>query len=338
MKYLKQMSLTGLIILFVMFGFMVNPAASSAQDVLPLTVGPARQQILVNPGEQAAFTVRIYNQSDSPIVGLIKVADFVVQDKEGSPRIVDDATLASPKFSGSAWVTLPYDRVSIPAQDKITVQASLNVPADARPGGRYVSLFFEPVIGTPTALGVESAGTGVAPRIASLLYVRVAGPITESAMITNLFTKSFYEYGPVNVDSEILNRGDYHIRPRGVLTISDALGGVLAQGALKEENIFPDAARSYTNALGTKWMVGRYKITLAASYGEKGQSLERSVFVWVFPWKVATVTVLFILILILVTRSMYSKLVLKEASLEDEIAQEKEEIEKLKDELKKRKE
>ncbi len=338
MKHLRILSLSALITLFIAYGFMVKPEPAAAQDTLPLTVGPARQQIIVNPGEQATFTVRFYNQSDSNMVGLVKVADFVVQDKEGSPRIVDDAALASPKYSGSAWVNLPYDRVSIPAQDKVTVQATLQVPQDAKPGGRYVSVYFEPVIGTPTALGAESAGTGIAPRIASLLYVRVAGPITESALVSNMFAKSFYEYGPIDVESEILNRGDYHIRPRGVMSMSDTLGGIMDQSPLAEENIFPDAARSYKNTLGTKWMVGRYKITLVASYGEGGKALERSIFVWVFPWKVATVAALFVIILILLTRNMYRRLVVKEATLEEEIKEERAEIEKLREELKKRKE
>lgn len=338
MKHLKRLSLASLVTLIAVCGFMVKPQNTKAQDILPLTVGPARQQIIVNPGEKANFVVRFYNQSDAAMTGIINVADFTVTDTQGSTRIIDDAALASPKFSGAAWVALPYDRVTIPAQDKITVQASLDVPKDAKPGGRYVSVFFEPVVGTPQAVGNESAGTGIAPRIASLLYIRVAGNITEKASVINMFTKSFYEYGPVTVDSEVLNSGDYHIRPRGVISMSDAFGGVVDQSPLKEENIFPDAARSYENILGTKWMAGRYKLTLVASYGDKGQALERSVFVWVFPWKVATVTLLFIIILFLLVRNMYRRLVVKEATLEDEIAHEREEIEKLREELKKRKE
>ena len=264
------------------------------------------------------------------------MADFVVQDKDGSPRIVDDVSQGSPKFSASAWVTLPYDRMSIPSNDKVTVQASLAVPQDARPGGRYIAVYFEPSIPVPQAVGSETVGQGISPRIASLLYVRVSGPITESAIISNLFAKSFYEYGPIQINAEILNRGDYHIRPRGVLTLVDPIGSTTEQTSLKEENIFPDAARAYENKLGTKWMMGRYKITLAASYGEKGQAIERSVFVWVFPWRVATVILLSIIIVILLITGMYKRLVTKESSLEEEISKEREEIEKLKEELKKR--
>ena len=262
------------IIIFITVITIISTKSISAQSVLPLTVGPARQQITVNPGELAAFSVKFYNDSPTPIFGIVKVADFVVQDKEGSPRIIEDATQASPRFSASAWVTLPYDRMSIPANDKTLVQASLTVPKDARPGGRYIAVYFEPSTAVPQAVNDEAAGQGVSPRIASLLYIRVAGAITESALVNNLFTKSFYEYGPIKVDSEILNRGDYHIRPRGVLSLTDPWGGLVEQAPLKEENIFPDAVRSYENMLGSKWMIGQYKVTLVASYGEKGQSFD----------------------------------------------------------------
>ena len=328
----------GVVVFACVASYMLHVTYANAQDIIPLIVGPARQQITVNPGEQAAFSVKFYNESGSPISGMVRVADFVVQDKEGSPRIIEDATQSSPRFSASSWVTLPYDRMSITANDKVIVQASLAVQKDARPGGRYISVYFEPTTAVPQGVNDEAAGQGVSPRIASLLYIRVAGQITESALVNNLFTKSFHEYGPIKVESEILNRGDYHIRPRGIISLTDSWGGIMEQSPLKEENIFPDAARSYENTLGTKWMMGRYKITLVASYGERGQALERSIYFWVFPWKVATVIALSLIIVLFFGRSLYMRLAVKEANLEHMIQTEKEEIEKLREELKKRKE
>jgi len=326
-----------IIIFITVVAVILSVSSVSAQSVLPLTVGPARQQITINPGEQASFTVRFYNESETPITGLLKVNDFIVQDKDGSPRILDDVSQGTSRFTGSSWITLPYDRMSIAANDKVTVQATLSVPNDARPGGRYVSVYFEPSTALPQAVD-NTVGQGVSPRIASLIYIRVAGPITENAMISNLFAKSFFEYGPIDVTSEILNQGDYHIRPRGILSLSDMLGGLIEQSPLKEENIFPDAAREYTNKLGSKWMFGQYKINLVASYGEQGKALERSISVWVFPWKVVTMIILTVIIVILFVRTMYTKLVVKESKLEQEVEKEREEIEKLKGELKKRKE
>lgn len=337
MKNLKQLALPFLSLVLAV-SFFNHPASVKAQSSLPLTVGPARQQIIVNPGEQASFTVKFYNDSESPISGTVKVSDFIVQDTDGSPRIIDDASQASPKFAASTWVTLPYDRMTISANDKVTVQASLVIPQDARPGGRYIAVYFEPSVGLAQPVANESGAQGVAPRIASLLYIRVAGQISENAIITNLFAKPFSEYGPVTISSQILNRGDYHIRPRGILSLTDPFGSTVEQTPIQEVNIFPDAARNYENKLGTKWMMGRYKVTLVASYGEKGQALERSTYIWVFPWKIATIIALALIILILLARNAYKRIIVKESSLEAQIKAEKEEIEKLRDELRHRKE
>ena len=318
-------------VFFVLCSMFRVPYAS-AQSILPLTVAPARQQVTINPGEDTPITVKFYNQSDAPLSGFVKVADFVVQDDKGTPTLVEDSTQVSPKFSGSAWVTLPYDRMTIAPNDRTIVQASLKVPANARPGGRYVAIYFEP---TSPLTQVGEAGASITPRIVSLLYVRVNGPITEYAFISDLFAQSFREYGPIAVTAQISNKGDYHIRPRGTFTLSNMFG-TTEQSTLNEVNIFPDALRTYTASIGSKWMLGRYQITLTAQYGDKAQTIERSIYVWVFPWRVALVILLSLIILILLGRSVYKGVVLRESSLEEELSREREEIEKLKHELHKR--
>lgn len=306
-----------------------------AQTVLPLTVGPARQQITINPGEDTQLSVKFYNQSDSPISGLVKVADFIVSDDQGTPRIIENAEQASPKFSASQWIELPFDRMTIAANDKAVVQFNLKVPADAKAGGRYAAIYFEPV--SPFAQPVGESGASITPRIASLLYIRVSGPITENAFISGLFAKSFQEFGPVIVTGQINNAGDFHIRPRGVFTLSDSFGSLVEQTNLKESNIFPDAARTFTATLGQKWMFGKFKVNLTASYGEKGQALNNSLYVWVMPWRVMIIVVLALIILFLLGKALYKNTISREATLEEELSQEREEIEKLKNQLKKRK-
>jgi hypothetical protein len=307
---------------------------SQAQSVLPFTISPARQQITINPGEEAQLSVKFYNQSDVPVSGLVKVADFIVDDDKGTPRIVEDVSQASPKYSASEWITLPFDRMNIAANDKTIVQATLKVPQDARPGGRYAAIYFEPT--TAIAQPVGEAGASITPRIASLLYIRVQGPMTEYAFISNMFSRSFYEYGPIEVTAQITNKGDYHVRPRGTFTLSNAFGGMIEQTSVKEANIFPDALRSFTATVGTKWMAGRYKISLNTLYGEQMKAADRSIYVWVFPWRAAIVVVLGLLILWIIGRSIYKNIVMKEMTLEEELSHDRAEIEKLKKQLNKR--
>lgn len=319
--------------LFTIHYSLVTP--SYAQSSIPLTVGPARQQIAINPGETTSFAIKYYNQSEIPLSGVVNVADFVVDSSDGSPRIIDNVDQANPKFTASKWVTLSLENITIASNDRVIVSGSLSVPKDARPGGRYVSVYFEPAVGTPLS-GGAGGSTGVAPRIASLLYIRVNGPIKENAYISQMFAKSFYEYGPIEVTAQILNSGDYHIRPRGVFTLTNQLGDTVEQSNLKEANIFPDAVRMFTSTVGEKWMMGKYKITLNATYGEKAGVIERSIFVWVFPWRIALIVILTLIILSIIGGAIYKNIIVKEASLEEQLSQERKEIEKLKKQLGKR--
>ena len=140
------------------------------QASLPLTVAPARQEITVAPGEGAAVNIRFYNFSEAPVSGIVRVADFIVNNTQGAPRIIENVGQVSPRFSAQTWLTIPYDRITIAANDKVSLQAKITVPADAHPGGRYVAVYFEPTTAIPQAIGAEKeAGTGVTSRIASLI-------------------------------------------------------------------------------------------------------------------------------------------------------------------------
>jgi hypothetical protein len=113
---------------------------ANAQTNVPLTVAPARQELMIKPGEKSAVIVKFLNQGTEPISGILKVADFIVEDAEGSPTFLEGPTQLSPRFSAASWVELPYDQITIAPKDKVLIQAKITAPADAEAGGRYVAI------------------------------------------------------------------------------------------------------------------------------------------------------------------------------------------------------
>lgn len=333
---LKFKNLFGFCFVLLIFAFyFINTV--KGQSTIPLTVMPARNQIEVEPGEKTYLTINFYNQSDDPISGFFKTADFIVDDNQGTPRLIENIEEAPPKYAASNWFELFYDRATLPAHNKVSLQTTINVPKNAHPGGRYVAVFFQQGNNVPDETGgSQEAGVGTNIRLASLIYIKVKGPITEKALVARFFVPNFFEYGPVKVTTDILNRGDYHITPRGVITLTDLTGGSVDQKILKEKNIFPDISRRYETELGSKWMIGRYKVDLSGSYGESGQALTATTYVWVFPWRVALVVILTFVIIVILGSNFYKNYIKKEASLEEEIEKEKQEIERLKQQLRKR--
>ncbi|MCX7956120.1 MAG: hypothetical protein N2593_03420 [Patescibacteria group bacterium] len=333
MKKIKKIKIIFTIIIFVIFNFIFLQKIN-AQTEIPLVVMPSRQEIEANPGEKKYITVSFYNQSNEPISGFFKTADFIVEDSNGTPRLIENIEESNPRFSASSWFKLMYNRATLPANNKVSIQAELNIPESARPGGRYSAIFFEFQPKQNQKNNDYQAGLGTSSRIAALIYIKIKGKTIEKAIISRFFAPKFQEYGPIKIETQILNRGDYHITPKGIITLKNYFFNEIKKTNLKEKNIFPDMIRNYENELGQKWMIGKYNINLLASYGSSGQTIDASIDVWVFPWRIFLAIVLTITILIIIISNIYKNLVKKNTDLEKELEKEKEEIEKLKQQLK----
>lgn len=252
-----------------------------AQTPLSLTVSPARTEIDLAPGQTKFLNIDFYNQGDTAIIGYIK---------KGSNNLP-----VSAKYSASLWTNILNEEVELAPGKKTTVGLQINVPDDARPGGKYVSVFFDPAEDKYQNSGKSSLLT--IPRLVSLVYIKVGGKIVEKASVTRFTGPDLVEYGPVKIETTIFNQGDYHIRPKGVINLVDMFGRVVDQTVLEEKNIFPETNSQYTNYVGKGWLIGRYKASLAASYGEKGQVLTKTVYLWIIPWKIITIILIPLIII-----------------------------------------
>lgn len=307
-----------------------------AQQTVDLTVSPPRQELSVKPGEETRIQVKFVNKSDENLSGSIKKADFLVLDKEGTATLFDTAT-ANNRFAASSWITPSEEKVTIAAKNQYISTVYIKVPNDAYPCGHYASVYFEP---TPPTLGgkninVETASS-VAFKLSSLIYFNVEGTCQENAIVSKILAPNFLEYGPIPVNLEILNRSDYHIAPQAALTLNNAVSQKTDMKVLPLQNIFPDAVRTYKLDLGNKWMFGRYQVALSGGYGKMGKTLTAFTYVWVFPWRVALIIVLTLIVLYLLIKSLIDRTSGKTKLLEEEIEEEKAEIEKLREALKKR--
>lgn len=303
-KFLKILFFSLLITIFNFYFLFFNSV--SAQTILPLVVYPARQFLDLEPGEKTSIAVNFVNQAKEPVSGYVKIVDFIVRDNQGTPELIENTFDAPEKYAASSWFKTNFDRITLPGNnEKVSIQAQIAVPQNANPGGKYVAIYFQAQPAQfPASNNTQyEAGTGISPRLASLIYIKVKGPIKENAFVTKFQPKqSFFEYGPIEVETEILNRGDYHITPKGEITLTNMLGKVVDKSLLKDANIFPDTTRTFSNTLGKKWMIGKYRLSLSATYGEKNNVLTAFYEVWIFPWKIATIIVLTLIIIILIVR------------------------------------
>ena len=331
---MKKITYISITLALIQVMALISPSLSHAQTGT-LTVAPARQTIEIAPGDSKTLEVKFLNQGEQPISGIFGSADFVVLDKEGTPTFLDNENGMSSVYAASTWAVLPFSKGTITGTGKLSLQVRIDVPKDAKPGGRYFALYFEPTGAIPAETGFDKeAGTGVTTRIAGLVYLKVAGPVEEKALISSFTAPSFSEYGPVEVTTEILNRGNYHIRPSGSISLYDLLGRKISEAALDEQNVFPDVSREYVNKVGGKYMFGKFNAKLIATYGETGQVITATTSFWAFPVRLTLVIILTIIILVLLGIIVWKSLKGRQTKLEVKLEEEIEELESLKNKFK----
>lgn len=250
-------------------------------------INPSIEQNL-KPGGYTEGTTRIINESNVPLNFNLDVRDYTVLDTQGIPQILPPNTLNN-KYSAASWIGVSPSVFSLKPGQSQVVNYYIQVPFNARPGGHYAAIVYE-----PTNAGAQAATGGIVnTQIGSLFYITIAGPIKESASVTRFTANGFQEYGPVKILTQIKNFGDLHISPKGSIAVTGLFFN--QRQDFPTRNIFPETARDFTSSFGNLLMLGRYRAQLTATYGQNNNlPLVATLYVWVFPWRLAIIIVLII--------------------------------------------
>jgi len=293
----KYLAKSAILYTAISAGLILSVKMIFAQEaVRTITIVPPANEFKVDPGDKTEGTLKVVNGGTTPLTFKAQVKDFVVEDSVGTPHILADDVL-SQKYSAANWVAISPDTFTVPAGQTEKINYYLQVPQNARPGGHYAAIVYEP----QEILGVQGTGTGVETHVGTLFYVRVNGNIVENATVKKFQpANKLAEYGPITIDTQIINYSDSHIRPLGTVTIKNLFGQTVATQTLEEHNIFPEATRDFTNTLGKKLMFGPYTAELKATYGTTNNlTLFASASFFVLPWKIVAVVMLAIVVAVL---------------------------------------
>ncbi len=317
-------SLPILLFLIIFASLLTLVRAQTPTNMRAFVVIPPKLELTAKTGEVIADVIRLQNQTEGEVTVSVGMSDFIVRGKRGTVELVDAETAG--EWALSQWLTLNTNTLVIPAGEQGSVSLTISVPEDALPGGRYASVYF-----SESGFAEEGqTATAVATEIRSLVLLRIEGPITEEALIRRFETPRFSEYGPIKFTTELANLGNFHIRPLGTISIKNIVGKTVANLDLEENNIFPGASREYENLWERKWLFGRYKATLSATYGEQNLPLTATIFFWVWPWKITLAAIgiiILIIILIFLIKHFKKRKKMKPEEIEEEELNEEEESE-----------
>lgn len=270
------------ILLFLFAGNVYFFSSSAqAQDATAsgfgLTAIPPRLELEGKPGEVITKVLKIRNETNQEKILSSDIKDFVVLDEKGTPVRIENLPDGANKWALSPWLQISQTNFKLKPGETKAYTITAIIPEDATAGAHYAVVLHS--ISNETILG--ASGNAIQPEVGTLIYLRIPGDIKEEATAL-IDVPKFSEFGPINLKTTVLNKSDIHLAPQGQIEITDILGRKFAL-PIESSNIFPQTSRNFNTLLNKKWLFGRFRAELVATYGSQGQLLNPVIFFWVLP-------------------------------------------------------
>ncbi len=281
----------------------ISPGSVMAQAELApnirLTAIPPRlgedNTLLVKPGEKKQISLRVQNASQQPVTISTFAQDFIVEDGQTPIPVTDEV---SNRWSLASWmVVAPNNQVIQPGQT-VGVNALIEVPEDALPGGHYAMVVHQPVAPGSAVVDENSSASSISQQVGTLVYVVVDGPINYEAFVRGFTAPQFTEYGPIPFSFTLDNRSDVHIRPQANIEIHDLLNRRVENLTVDTKNVFPFTSRLFEAEWPQTWGWGYYRAKLTVAFGDQGQIITDTISFWFFPVKLVIAGVIGLLSLL----------------------------------------
>ncbi|KKR35916.1 MAG: hypothetical protein UT66_C0007G0006 [candidate division CPR2 bacterium GW2011_GWC1_39_9] len=257
--------------------FFIFVNQTKAADETNISISPLTFDLSANPGDTVTNELLVRNSSSDPVVISVEAQDFVATGEEGEVNLTDSKTT----YSLASWVELDSDKFTLAGGQKKSVKFVIRVPFNAEPGGHYASVYTHL---SPTT-GDATSGSGVGQKIGSLVLLRVGGTANEEAKIATFkTTKESYAKGPVDFDVRIENTGSVHVKPKGIIAVTDMWGKKVADVTVDQKNVLPGAIRHMTAKWENTPRFGKYTASLLTYYGNENKQLTAAATFWIIPW------------------------------------------------------
>jgi hypothetical protein len=275
--------------------FCVYPFYARAE--IGIAIAPLVFEMTGTPGETISNQVRVTNKAQTITEIKMSAENVGPSDEEG--HVAPEETSS---YSLASWVSIDPQSVVLGPEESVWVDFKITVPANAEPGGHYGTIL---AAGSVVASD-QPTGATIIPRVGSVLLVTVPGSLTEKLNVLDFTAPKYSEYGPINFEMKFQNEGTVHVKPSGVITVTNWLGQKVAAIPFPEKNILPGAARKIEASLGQHWLwAGKYTATLTGNYGISNSQLSPAVITfWAFPWKFGILILVAILLLLLARKRL----------------------------------
>ncbi len=171
-----------------------------------LTVSPQKMEFFAEPGDILTGEVSLLDTGIGQNRYFISFENFESKDDSGQPHFVGS-------FSGLATWLSSDTEILLREGEEMSLPFSITIPFDAKPGGYFATIFFE-----PQTLNNEIKDT----KIGVLIFLRVEGEMKEGGRIISFSlanNKKITSASPFLFEYRFKNDGDDRVIPKGRITV-----------------------------------------------------------------------------------------------------------------------
>jgi len=297
MNTARRFRILGLLTALATISVAFIPPQSAFADTVSIT--PPKFELFGNPGDVLTEKIKVNNPNTSSVTYSTTVEDFTAAGDEGGVEFQENPDAPTTAFSLAKWVTVSPKTFSVPANDSQTVDVTIRIPQTAEPGSHFASV--QVVAGSDAEVGGSAS---VQSKLNSLILLRVSGTLTEKLSVDQFYTdNSFYSGGPVTIKLRTKDEGNVHLAPTATAVITDTFNHKVAELSFPTSNVLPGSARLVQTTWDSHTLIGKYTITLLATYGDSKQPLTATTVFYVFPtWLLITIGVVVLFIVFFTTQ------------------------------------
>ncbi len=269
-------------------------------------VGPGRAEVFIKPGETVVQEITVTNRISSDRTFKLEVED-ITGSKDGSSAVSLMGDDRGP-YSIRDYISFPEDEFTLDLGERARIPVIITVPADAEPGGYYGSVLVSTVQNSQSEAGAGAPRSPVIARVGSLVFLRVAGEVTEEGQLIDFSTinqKKVYESGPVEFAILSENTGSVHLNPYGEISVRNMFGEEVGFVELEPWFVLPSSLRSREVTWDREFLLGRYNATARINRGYNDVVDEISYSFWVLPWRIVGGLFVILFVIIFSVRAFF---------------------------------
>jgi hypothetical protein len=273
-------------------------------------ISPVNLELNLAPGETSTQQVMIINRLGKTAKFNILKEDFVGSDDPEKISVFLGEESAG-ITSARDWVKPEIEEITLSHGDRLTLPVNITVPENAVAGSHYAALFAS--VTSAEESGDKASKVQLVSRVGCLLLINVPGKNTDTGEIAEFKSdRNFYRNGPVEFSAVFKNTGNVYQKVKGEVAIQNFLGATVARVPLKDWIVLSQSSRRQKTEWAKKWLCGRYTARLSLFYGLGGNlSASRDVVFWAFPWHVAILAFIILIMIYYLLRYFFSRFEIK---------------------------